>query len=56
MPYVKYKVNFNGFAYVEADSEDEAIEKFNCGDDTYCEYETNAVEEADDFTDFLDSL
>lgn len=56
MLYVKYKVNFNGFAYVEADSEDEAIEKFDCGDDMYREYETDAVEEADDFTDFLCSL
>lgn len=53
---MKYKVNFNGVAYVDADSEDEAIEKFNCGDDTYHEYETDAVEEADDFSDFLCGL
>ena len=48
MLYVKYKVNFNGFAYVDADSEDEAIDKFNSGDYIYREFEADSAEEVSD--------
>lgn len=46
---MRFKVNFTGFAYVEAESEDEAIDKFNSGDDVYKEYEADSVEEVSDY-------
>lgn len=46
---MKYKVYFNGFAYVEADSEEEAIEKYNEGDEIYKEEDEPTAEEVDDF-------
>lgn len=48
MIYVKYKVNFNGVAYVDADSEDGAIDKFNSGDYIYREFEADSAEEVSD--------
>ncbi len=48
MIYVKYKVNFNGVAYVDADSEDEAIDKFNSGYYIYREFEADSAEEVSD--------
>lgn len=53
MIYVKYKVNFNGFAYVDADSEDEAIDKFNSGDDIYQELEADSAEEVSDYPIYI---
>lgn len=45
----KYKVNYSGFAYVEADSEEEAKELFESEDEIYKECEVTDVEEVDDF-------
>lgn len=49
MIYVKYKVNFNGFAYVDADSEDEALDRFNSGYYIYREFEADSAEEVSDY-------
>ena len=47
---MKYKVNFSGFTYVEADSEDEAKELAQEGDYViYLEWEYTDVEEVDEF-------
>lgn len=51
---MKFKVNFKGFAYVEADSEAEAIEKFNCDDAIYSEQEVDYAEEVSEY--FVDLL
>ena len=45
---MKYKVNFSGFAYVEADSEDEAIDLY-IDLSVYSEQTVTSVEEVDDF-------
>lgn len=45
---MKYKVNFNGVAYVDANSEDEAIDRFNSGDYIYREFEADSAEEVSD--------
>ena len=45
---MKYKVIFSGFAYVEADNEDEAAENFNV-DEAYREEEIECIEEVDEF-------
>lgn len=45
---MRFKVNITGFAYVDADSEDEAIDKVNCGDVIYQEYEADSAEEVSD--------
>lgn len=39
-----YKINFHGFAFVEADSEDEAREAFFDDGETYSEYEIDDCE------------
>lgn len=44
----KYRVDFSGFAYVEADDPDEAKELVEDGLCAYMEYESHA-EEIDDF-------
>ena len=46
---MKYKVIFNKWAYVEADSEDEAMDKAVDGDIVYEEEELMAVTEVDEF-------
>lgn len=47
---MKYKVNFSGFAYVEADSEEEAEEKVLYEDDAiYSETQADNIEEVDEF-------
>lgn len=46
---MKYKVIYSGFAYIEADSEEEAIEKFWDGQEVYKEGNKPIVEEVDEF-------
>ena len=47
---MKYKVNFSGFAYVEADSEEEAREKVLYEDDAiYSETQVDNIEEIEEF-------
>lgn len=46
----KFKIVFKGFAYVEADDEEEAQEKFEDEDYAFCEYGVETVEEVDEFT------
>lgn len=47
---MKYKVNFSGLAYVEADSEEEAREKVLYEDDAiYSETQVDNIEEIEEF-------
>ena len=46
---MKYKVIFDKWAYVEADSEDEAMDKAAGGDTVYEEEEPNEASEVDEF-------
>lgn len=47
---MKYKVSYTGFAYVEADSEEEAREKVLYEDDViYSETQVDNIEEVDEF-------
>lgn len=46
---MKYKVNYSGFCYVEADSEAEAEELFVEELYAYEEHEVTSVEEVEDF-------
>ena len=47
---MKYKVNFSGFAYVEADFEEEAREKVLYEDDAiYSETQVDNIEEIEEF-------
>lgn len=46
---MKYKVNFSGFAYVEANSQKEAKNNFITDDIVYSEQCIDSVEEIDDF-------
>lgn len=47
---MKYKVNFSGFAYVEADSKEEAKEKVLYEDDAiYSETQVDSTEEIKEF-------
>ena len=47
---MKYKVNFRGFAYIEADSEEEAREKVLYEDDAiYSETQVDNIEEIEEF-------
>lgn len=53
---MKYKVSFSGFAYVEADSPEEAEEKAMYEDDAvYEEKKCESVEEVDEFTVSLEN-
>ena len=45
----KYKVYFSGFAYVEADSAEEAEDIYHDGDTDYEEHQVDEVEEVDEF-------
>ena len=48
---MKYRVSFSGWAYVEADSAEEAEEKvMNEDDSIYEEKECTSVDEIDEFT------
>lgn len=46
---MKYKVNFSGFAYIEADNEEEAEECFDNEIESYREWGIDSIEEVDDF-------
>lgn len=46
---MKYKVLFNKWVYVEADDEEEALEKAADGDTVYEEEEPLEAEEVEDF-------
>ena len=46
---MKYKINFDGFAYVEANSAEEADDKFVMDDCVYSELCVESIEEIDDF-------
>ena len=50
----KYKVEFSGFAYIDASSPLEAEELFHDGDTVYSEHSVTGVEEVDDFLIDLD--
>ena len=45
----KYKVEFSGFVYVEAEDEEDAKEKYNDGETIYEESEVNSVKQVSDF-------
>lgn len=45
----KYKVVYSGFAYVEADSEEDAIEMFDDDLDIFWEQRIDSVTEVDEF-------
>lgn len=47
---MKYKVSYSGFAYVEADDEDEAQMAYDDGDTVYEEEWIEVIEEVDEFT------
>lgn len=49
---MKYKVNFSGFAYIEADNEDEAAENYDY-DEVYREEKIENIEEVDEFNIFI---
>ena len=46
----KYKISFSGFAYVEADDRDEALEMFDDDLDIFREQGIDEVTEVDEFT------
>ena len=45
----KYKISFSGFAYVEADTEEDAIEMFDDDLDIFREQRIDSVTEVDEF-------
>lgn len=45
----KYKISFSGFAYVEADTEEEALELFDDDLDIFREQRIDSVTEVDEF-------
>lgn len=45
----KYKISFSGFAYVEADSRDDALEMFDDDLDVFREQRIDSVAEVDEF-------
>ena len=49
---MKYKVNFSGFAYVEADNEDEAVENYDYNE-VYRKEKIENIEEVDEFDIFI---
>jgi hypothetical protein len=50
---MKYKVSYSGFAYVEADDEDEAQMAYEDHDTIYAEEWIEAIEEVDEFTVYI---
>jgi hypothetical protein len=47
---MKYKVSYSGFAYVEANDEDEAQMAYEDDDVIYAEQMIEEIEEVDEFT------
>ena len=46
----KYRVSYSGFSYVEAETEEEAKEKFLYDiEEIYCEEQVNSVGEVEEF-------
>lgn len=45
----KYKISFSGFAYVEADNEEDALELFDDDLDIFREQRIDSVTEVDEF-------
>lgn len=45
----KYKISFSGFAYVEADNEEDALELFDDDMDIFREQRIDSVTEVDEF-------
>ena len=45
----KYKISFSGFAYVEADTEEDALELFDDDLDIFREQRIDSVTEVDEF-------
>lgn len=50
---MKYKVSYSGFAYVEANDEDEAQMAYEDGDTIYAEECIEVIEEVDKFTVYI---
>lgn len=46
----KYKVEYSGFAYIEADNKQDAEENFDLDNAIFAEWGVDAVQEVDDFT------
>ena len=46
----KYRVEYSGFAYIEAESPSDAEENFDRDTAIFDEYKIDAVQEVDDFT------
>lgn len=49
----KFKIKYSGFAYVEADTEEEALEMYDDDDTYYSEQEVDWVEEVDSFEETI---
>lgn len=49
----KYRVEFHGFAYVEAESEEEAAKLYKCGGSAYEENTVTNAREVQDFEVFI---
>lgn len=45
----KFKVVFEGFAYIEAENAEEARDKFDDEEYAFCEWGIDTVEEVDEF-------
>lgn len=45
----KYRVKFEGFAYIEAEDAAEAEEKFDDEEFCFCQYGISEIEEVDEF-------
>lgn len=45
----KWRIDFSGFAYVEAETQEEAADKFGVDDVVYCETNHDAIHEVDEF-------
>ena len=49
----KFMVSYEGHAYIEADSAEEAEELFHDGDSVYSEQQVTCIHEVDDFSVFI---
>lgn len=51
---MKYRITLGGFAYIEADSREEAEQKYYDGDEIYKEEGITDIEEVDSFDVYID--